>query len=169
MPTSTPELARTTVSAGNWLPGYEIHEAIGSGGCGTVYRARQLAVGRGVALKVIELDRDLHPSLAARFQREVSSLGQFSHPNIVQVYDSGWHDRRAFIVMELLDGEDLGQRLRRTGRLDERVAWCGDPPDGGGAGSRRGPRRRPPGREAGEPLPGRRRRRMWDCRRTCRW
>src|SRR5207248_8160120 len=75
-----------------------------------------------VALKVIQFGPC--PALAARFETEAAALAKLSHPNVVQVYDCGWHAGRAFMAMELLDGEDLARLLRRAGRLGERVAWA---------------------------------------------
>src|SRR5438067_8711150 len=112
MPATPTDLARTIVTPADWLPGYEIREVIGSGGCGTVYKARQLKLGRDVALKVIQFGPC--PALAARFETEAAALAKLSHPNVVQVYDCGWHAGRAFMAMELLDGEDLARLLRRV-------------------------------------------------------
>src|SRR5436853_3848499 len=122
--TPSPDLDRTSVTAGDWLPGYEVQSAIGAGGFGTVFKARQFKLNRVVAVKVVPLDPEANPALAARFENEAVTLGRLHHPNIVQVYDYGVHAGRMFIVMELLDGEDLGQRLKRSGKLDERVAWA---------------------------------------------
>jgi serine/threonine-protein kinase len=118
------DLERTAVSDGGWLPGYQLLTAVGAGGFGTVYKARQLKLDRLVAVKVIPPADPGNPAPAARFEQEAIALGKFHHPNIVQVYDCAQHDGRLFIVMELLEGEDLGQRLRRVGRLDERTAWA---------------------------------------------
>ena len=119
-----PELERTAVADGDWLPGYDVRGLIGSGGFGTVYRARQLKLDREVAVKVVRLDRADDPALAVRFEAEAVALARFSHPHIVQVYDYGHHGGRVYLAMELLEGEDLGQRLRRAGPLDERTAWA---------------------------------------------
>jgi eukaryotic-like serine/threonine-protein kinase len=113
----------TPVASGDWLPGYEINGVIGSGGSGQVFQARQLKLNRTVALKVIRIDKVANPTLAARFESEAVTLAKFHHPNIVQVYDYGYHENRLFIAMELLEGEDLGQRIKRLGPLDERTAW----------------------------------------------
>ncbi|HEY7488508.1 MAG TPA: protein kinase [Streptosporangiaceae bacterium] len=98
------------------IPGYEIVELLGSGGFGTVHRARQLAVQREVALKVdsrlLSTDRDRR-----RFMREVTAAGRLSgHPNVVAVYDAGvLGDGRPYIVLELCPGGSLNDRLRDTG------------------------------------------------------
>jgi serine/threonine protein kinase len=121
---STAELDRTSITPGDWLPGYEMLSAVGAGGFGTVYKARQFKLDRVVAVKVVHLDPTTQPALAARFENEAVTLGRLHHPNIVQVYDYGFHAGRMFIVMELLEGEDLGVRLKRGGKLSEPVAWA---------------------------------------------
>jgi serine/threonine protein kinase len=119
-----PELDRTAITPGDWLPGYEMLSVVGAGGFGTVYKARQFKLDRVVAVKVVHLDPTTQPALAARFENEAVTLGRLHHPNIVQVYDYGFHGGKMFIVMELLEGEDLGVRLKGGGKLGERVAWA---------------------------------------------
>ncbi len=120
-PTEVPE--RTAVIAQDWLPGYELLTEIGSGGFGTVYKARQLKLDRNVAVKVIRHSLMADPNQAARFETEAVVLGKFRHPNIVHVYDLGSHAGRLYIAEELLEGEDLGEHLKQYGRLEEQVAW----------------------------------------------
>jgi serine/threonine protein kinase len=113
----------TLIANGDWLPGFEIKSVIGLGGSGKVYQARQLKLDRTVALKVICIDKLARPELASRFESEAVTLAKFHHPNIVQVYDFGYHEDRLFIAMELLEGEDLGQRIKRLGPLDVNTTW----------------------------------------------
>ncbi|MFJ1812388.1 MULTISPECIES: serine/threonine-protein kinase [unclassified Streptomyces] len=100
------------------LPGYEIQEVLGQGGFATVYRARQLAVGREVALKVDSRTLST-PRDRQRFLREVTAAGQLSgHPHVVPVYDAGvLADDRPYMVLELCPGGSLGDRLHRQGPL----------------------------------------------------
>lgn len=115
--------ARTAVMQADWLPGYELLSMIGTGGFGTIFKARQLQLDRVVAVKVVQANGGLDPAVVERFEAEALMHGKLHHPNIVEVYDSGRHGDRMFIAMELLEGEDLGQRIDRTGPLPERVAW----------------------------------------------
>lgn len=124
MSTSTPELDQTVVTPSDWVPGYELLSVVGAGGFGTVFRARQIRLDRVVAVKVIRLDKAITPALAAQFEAEAVTLGKLHHPNIVEVHDGGGHEGRVYIAMELLDGEDLGQRINRLGGLGERAAWA---------------------------------------------
>ncbi|GGK90001.1 hypothetical protein Sme01_50430 [Sphaerisporangium melleum] len=100
------------------VPGYEVLGILGQGGFGVVYRARQLAVRREVALKVdnrvLVSERDQR-----RFMREVSSAGALSgHPHVADVYDAGvLADGRPYMVLELCPGGSLADRLRAEGPL----------------------------------------------------
>ena len=104
------------------LPGYEVLAEIGSGGCGVVYRAKQLRLGRMVALKTVRLETAATGTTLARFELEAVALGKLQHPNIVGVFDYGHNGSQVFMAMELLDGEDLERRIKRLSRLDERTA-----------------------------------------------
>ncbi|MCX6855036.1 MAG: bifunctional serine/threonine-protein kinase/formylglycine-generating enzyme family protein [Verrucomicrobia bacterium] len=105
------------------VQGYEIHELVGGGGMGEVYRAIMIAGGCDVAMKVVagRLTRD--PETAARFEAEVAALSQLNHPNVVRVLDHGeMANGRHFLVMEYVDGCDL-RRLLRAQRLDTERAF----------------------------------------------
>lgn len=99
--------------AGTW----SIERELGRGGMGTVYLARDVALDRPVAIKV------LHPALASerqqreRFLREARTGARLAHPHIVPIYDVVEQDPFVFFVMALVDGESLGERLRREGPL----------------------------------------------------
>ncbi len=116
-------LVETTESKIDQIPGYELAGVLGKGACGVVFRARQVKLDRIVALKMVLTDRRPTPAALARFDKEAVSLAKLRHPNIVGVYDCGHHDGQAFFAMELLEGEDLGNRLDNGGPLDEFTAW----------------------------------------------
>jgi len=97
---------------------FTILARLGSGSMGAVYRARQEAVGRDVALKIVRRDRAYDPETKARFEREARATSALVSPHTVTVFDFGAAEDGAwFLAMELLDGETLGQRLERTRRL----------------------------------------------------
>lgn len=90
---------------------YEILEQIGSGGMGVVYKARQAALNRLVALKMVRAIDASNPELLARFRSEAQVVALLRHPNIVQVYDCGEHDGLPYLTMELVEGGTLSDRL----------------------------------------------------------
>lgn len=106
------------------IPGYEIQSILGSGGCGVVYRAKQIKLERIVALKTVNVAAAASPKMMARFEQEAVSLAKLQHPNIVNIFDSGREGGRVFFAMELLQGEDLADRVKKAGKLDERTAWA---------------------------------------------
>src|SRR5438067_7437657 len=89
-----------------------------SGGLGTVWEARDETLQRPMAVKVVNEGLANDPRFAERFRREARSAAGLSHPNIAGVFDFGEDDGRPYIVMELIDGENLADRLARAGRLD---------------------------------------------------
>ena len=90
---------------------YQIVSPIGAGGMGEVYRARDTRLDRDVAIKVLPPHLADDASARSRFEREAKAIAALSHPNILAVYDVGTVDGTAFVVMELLEGETLRQRL----------------------------------------------------------
>ncbi len=102
---------------------YTIIAKLGSGSMGTVYRAKQHAMGREVAIKILRGDRAIDDSAKARFLREARANSLLASPNTVTVFDFGQSESGEFyLAMELLEGESLGQRLTRVGRLPIPVA-----------------------------------------------
>ena len=89
------------------IPGYEVFEEIGRGGMGVVYRARHVRLDREVAVKVVHSSPLV--AAAARFEREMRSVGRLSHPHLIQAHDAGEADGQPYLVMELLRGHDLGR------------------------------------------------------------
>src|SRR5689334_23200535 len=101
------------LAAATRLGPYEVVSALGAGGMGEVYRARDTRLGRDVALKVLPLSRYTDPSLLARFEREAQSLAALNHPHIAAVYDViEVGDHRA-IVMELVVGATLADMIAK--------------------------------------------------------
>jgi serine/threonine protein kinase len=113
---------------GTRLGPYEIYSAIGSGGMGEVYRARDARLGRDVAIKVLPAALSSDPERLDRFEQEARAAATLNHPNILAVYDVGTHDGSPYIVSELLEGDTLRERLSE-GRLptcrrdDPTSAW----------------------------------------------
>ena len=90
---------------------YEVLSKLGSGGMGEVYCARDPRLGRKVAVKVLLPAFSSSAERLARFEQETRTLALLSHPNILQIHDSGVHEGRPYLVMELLEGKNLRERL----------------------------------------------------------
>ncbi len=110
-----------SISAGTQLGPYEIVSLIGAGGMGEVYKARDLRLGRDVAIKVMPASFAADPERLRRFEQEARAVASLSHPNILAVHDIGQHQNQPFMVSELLDGESLREVLTR-GALPQRKA-----------------------------------------------
>jgi tetratricopeptide (TPR) repeat protein len=128
------------LSAGTRLGPYEIVAAVGAGGMGEVYRARDTRLERQVAIKVLSRDLTGSPVARERFQREARTIAALHHPHICAIYDVGeTADHQAFIVMEFVEGETLEQRLRKgplemPDLLETSLALTGALADAHGAG-----------------------------------
>ncbi|GEM_PF-5154291 len=109
------------LAAGKTLGPYEIAGLLGSGGMGEVYRARDLRLGREVAVKILGGQVAHLPQARTRFERETRAVAALSHPNIVTIFDCGIEGEIVYAVTELLEGETLADRLRR-GRLATEAA-----------------------------------------------
>jgi serine/threonine-protein kinase len=92
---------------------YEITAALGAGGMGEVYRARDTRLNRAVAVKVLGESLAADPQFRERFDREARTISQLDHPHICAVYDVGEQDGMAYLVMQYLEGETLASRLAR--------------------------------------------------------
>ena len=101
---------------------YRLIELLGQGGMATIYRARDGQLERDVAVKVLRPEYGRDPDFFARFRQEAQSAASLNHPGVVAVYDYGTDPAGPFIIMELVDGEDLASMLRRSGALPPRQA-----------------------------------------------
>jgi len=101
---------------------YRLVELLGQGGMATIYRATDAQLGREVAVKVLHPQYGRDPDFVARFKQEAQAAASLSHPNIVGVYDFGTDADGPYIVMELVDGEDVATLLARNGPLPPRQA-----------------------------------------------
>lgn len=114
--------------AGTW----SLERELGRGGMGTVYLARDVALDRPVAIKLLHADLAAEPAQRERFLREARTGARLSHPHIVPIYDVAEQDDLVFSVMGLVDGESVGSRIRREGpipadeaeRILREVAWA---------------------------------------------
>ena len=103
--------------AGQSLGGYQLEEEIGRGSMGMVYRGKQIALGREVAIKVLPRALAKDASYVARFIREAQIIAGLNHPNIVQIYDAGQQGGLLYFVMEYVQGPTIGSLLLIDGSL----------------------------------------------------
>ncbi|MBI4716399.1 MAG: serine/threonine-protein kinase [Planctomycetes bacterium] len=104
---------------------YEVLSPLGAGGMGEVYRARDTRLEREVAIKVLPAHFSQDLELRQRFEREARSISQLSHANICALFDVGHQDGTDYLVMELVEGETLAQRLTRGPLPLEQMLKCG--------------------------------------------
>ena len=100
---------------------YEVQERLGKGGMGEVYRARDSRLERDVAIKVLPEQLAQDPHALARFYREVRAIAAMSHPHILTIHDIGTEHGLTYAVIELLEGQTLGKRIK-LGVIDWRTA-----------------------------------------------
>src|SRR6201982_2719740 len=98
---------------GTQLGPYEILSAIGAGGMGEVYRARDTRLERTVAIKVLPAHLADKRDLRERFEREARTIASLNHPHICTLHDIGHQDGTDYLVMEYLEGETLAERLKK--------------------------------------------------------
>ncbi len=123
MPKSTPsaEDASAPSSRGPLmqLGQFQLHEKIGEGGMGSVYRGIQVSLNRPVALKLLPGALAKDKAFVERFHREARAAAALNHPNIIQVFDAGEQDGTHYFAMELVDGETIAAKVERNGPMPE--------------------------------------------------
>src|SRR5215470_14347284 len=101
------------IQIGQQLGSLEITAVLGRGGMGEVYRARDTKLKRDVAIKVLPDEFSRDPDRVNRFQREAEMLASLNHPNIAAIYDLEEANDTRFLVLELVEGETLAERIER--------------------------------------------------------
>lgn len=108
---------------GTLVGSYRITGELGRGGMGTVYRAEHVVLERPVAIKLLRAELTADAELMSRFITEAKAASAIQHPGIIEVLDFGHaSDGRAYLVMEMLEGQSLAKRIATRGRLPEREA-----------------------------------------------
>src|SRR5436190_23064239 len=113
------------LAAGPHLGSYAIIAALGAGGMGEVYRARDTRLGRDVAIKVLPADVSAHQDLLARFEREARTVAGLNHPNIVTLFSVEDEGDARFLTMELIEGQSLADLITPGGLPLARVLDLG--------------------------------------------
>ncbi|MEO8351606.1 MAG: serine/threonine-protein kinase, partial [Chthoniobacteraceae bacterium] len=121
------ELPLTPEELAPHFPQLEIIECLGRGGMGVVYKARQKALGRLIALKLLAPERVADPQFAERFAHEAKALAALNHPNIVTIHDFGQAGGFFYLLMEFVDGVNLRQAMK-AGRFTPEQALAIVPP-----------------------------------------
>ena len=117
--------ARMALPAGTRLGPYQITTLLGAGGMGEVYRARDTRLDRSVALKILHSHLSSCADFRSRFEREARTISSLNHPHICHLYDVGSHNGVEFLVMELVEGETLADRLVRGALPSAQVLTIG--------------------------------------------
>ena len=110
---------------GQTISHYKIQSRLGAGGMGVVYEAEDTRLGRKVAIKFLPDELGADPEAVQRFLREARVVSNLNHPHICTLHDIGSHDGRQFMVMELLDGQSLKDRISRGALAIDEVLELG--------------------------------------------
>src|SRR3954464_7271678 len=98
---------------------YDLLEKVAEGGMGAIYRGRHRVSGQVVAVKIMPPHMAANPVLLKRFEQEFRTASRLDHPNVVRALDYGEAGSSPYLVMEFVEGESLGQKLEREGRMGE--------------------------------------------------
>ncbi len=112
-------------ATGTRLGPYQITAKLGEGGMGEVYRARDVRLGRDVAVKVLPQHLSSNPAIRARFEREARTISSLNHPHICTLHDVGSDGETDYLVMELIEGETLAARLAKGALPSSEVVRIG--------------------------------------------
>src|SRR6516164_11274450 len=115
-------LNTSSKSAMQTIGNYELLEKVAEGGMGSVWRARHVETGHIVAIKIMPAHMASNPTLLKRFEQEFRAASRLDHPNIVRALDYGDTGNMPYLVMEFVEGESLGRKLEREGRMPEAEA-----------------------------------------------
>ena len=113
------------LTPGTRLGVYEIVAPLGAGGMGAVYRARDTKLGRAVAIKVILEEFASSDERVGRFEREAKTLASLTHPHIAQIHSFQLSGETSALALELVEGEDLAQRMAGCHSDGDSVSWVG--------------------------------------------
>ncbi len=113
MPSDTTRLPEQSLGV------YDLIEKVAEGGMGSIYRGRNRETGQIVAIKIMPAHMAANPTLLKRFEQEFKAASRLDHPNIVHAIDFNDAGDNPYLVMEFVEGESLGQKLTRDGRLGE--------------------------------------------------
>src|SRR5436305_11727619 len=115
-------MASPTPQPGAQVGKYQVLNHVATGGTRAVYRARDLELGRTVALKILSPELAARPNVVERFRREARHAARLNHKNVVTLYECGQADGLWYLAMEFVEGVDLGTYIARKGRLEPEEA-----------------------------------------------
>src|SRR5262249_49084133 len=110
------DTSRPTLQA---VGNYDLLEKTAEGGMGSIYRGRNRQTGQIVAVKIMPAHMASNPTLLKRFEQEFRAASRLDHPNIVRALDYGDTGNTPYLIMEFVEGESLGQKIERDGRMPE--------------------------------------------------